>query len=48
MKDPEPGQKGAGLGFIDMRMKSSNKIDYTLVDFDSNFSFLSISVSIPF
>ncbi len=48
MKDPEPGQKGAGLGFIDMRMKSSNKIDYSLVDFDSNFSFLSISVSIPF
>ena len=48
MKDPEPGQKGAGLGFIDMRMKSSNKIDYTLVDFDSNFSFLSISVSISF
>ena len=48
MKDQEPGQKGAGLGFIDMRMKSSNKIDYSLVDFDSNFSFLSISVSIPF
>lgn len=48
MKDQEPGQKGAGLGFIDMRMKSSNKIDYALVDFDSNFSFLSVSVSIPF
>lgn len=48
MKDHEPGQKGAGLGFIDMRMKSSNKIDYRLVDFDSNFSFLSVSVSIPF
>lgn len=48
MKDHDPGQKGAGLGFIDMRMKSSNKIDYSLVDFDSNFSFLSISVTIPF
>jgi hypothetical protein len=48
MKDHEPGQKGAGLGFIDMRMKSSNKIDYRLVDFDGNFSFLSVSVSIPF
>jgi hypothetical protein len=48
MKDHEPGQKGAGLGFIDMRMKSSNKIDYSLVDFDANFSFLSISVTIPF
>jgi hypothetical protein len=48
MKDHEPGQKGAGLGFIDMRMKSSNKIDYSLVDFDGNFSFLSVSVTIPF
>jgi hypothetical protein len=48
MKDHDPSQKGAGLGFIDMRMKSSNKIDYGLVDFDANFSFLSISVTIPF
>lgn len=48
MKDHEPGQKGAGLGFIDMRMKSSNKIDYSIIDYNSNFSFLSISVTIPF
>lgn len=48
MKDRDPSEKGAGLGFIDMRMKSSNKIDYRLVDFDTNFSFLSVSVSIPF
>lgn len=48
MKDTEPGQKGAGLGFIDMRMKSSNKIDYSIVDFNSNFYFLSITVTIPF
>jgi hypothetical protein len=48
MKDHEPGQKGAGLGFIDMRMKSSNKIDYAILDFNANFSFLSVSVSIPF
>ena len=48
MKDHDPSQKGAGLGFIDMRMKSSNKIEYGLVDFDGNFSFLSVSVSIPF
>lgn len=48
MKEHEPGQKGAGLGFIDMRMKSSNKIDYAIIDFNANFSFLSVSVSIPF
>ncbi|HSY61943.1 MAG TPA: SiaB family protein kinase, partial [Cytophaga sp.] len=48
MKEHVPGQKGAGLGFIDMRMKSSNKIDYSIIDFDANFSFLSVSVSIPF
>lgn len=48
MKDHEPGQKGAGLGFIDMRMKSSNKIEYAIIDFNANFSFLSVSVSIPF
>lgn len=48
MKEHVPGQKGAGLGFIDMRMKSSNKINYAIIDFAANFSFLSVSVSIPF
>lgn len=47
-KEHEPGQKGAGLGFIDMRMKSSGKIDYAIIDFNDKFSFLSVSVPIPF
>lgn len=47
-KEHVPGQKGAGLGFIDMRMKSSGKIQYEIFDFNNNFSFLSVSVQIPF
>lgn len=48
LKEHEPGQKGAGLGFIDMRIKSGKKIDYTIIDFNANFSFLSVSVSIAY
>lgn len=48
MKDHEPGQKGAGLGFIDIRLKSGHKIDYKFIDIDENYSFLSVSVSIGF
>ncbi|MGE0569374.1 MAG: SiaB family protein kinase [Bacteroidia bacterium] len=48
MKDEVPGQKGAGLGFIDIRLKGGNEIDYSIVDFNVNFSFLSVSVFVPF
>ncbi len=48
MKEHEPGMKGAGLGFIDIRMKSGNKIKYDFIDFNENYSFLSVSVSIGF
>ncbi|MBL7917378.1 MAG: SiaB family protein kinase [Bacteroidia bacterium] len=48
MKDHQEGQKGAGLGFIDIRIKSSSKINYSIVDYNENFSFLSVSVLIPY
>ncbi len=48
MKDREEGQKGAGLGFIDMRLKSSNKINYSIMDINNEFSFISLTVFIPF
>jgi hypothetical protein len=48
MKEHEPGQKGAGLGFIDMRLKSGSQIDYTSKEINNDFSFISITVFIPF
>jgi hypothetical protein len=48
IKEFEAGQKGAGLGFIDMKMKSKHNIDYTLLPFKDNFSFITIAVLIPF
>ena len=48
MKDQKEGQKGAGLGFIDIRIKSAAKINYAIVDYNENFSFLSVSVLIPY
>jgi hypothetical protein len=48
MKDHIPGQKGAGLGFIDMRLKSTNRVDYTIIKVNEDFSFISITVFIPF
>jgi len=48
LKEHEPGQKGAGLGFIDMRLKSTNKIDYSIIDLNNKLSFISLTVFIPF
>lgn len=48
MKETEQGQKGAGLGFIDMKMKSGNDILCSVIPHDDKFSFISISVVIPF
>ena len=48
MKEHDPHEKGAGLGFIDMRLKSTNKIDYTIKKINADFSFISITVFIPF
>ena len=48
MMERQEGQKGAGLGFIDMRMKSTNKIEYSIMDVNNEFSFISLTVFIPF
>lgn len=48
MKEQEPGQKGAGLGFIDIKMKSGNNIDYTIVSCANAYSFISINAFIAF
>lgn len=48
MKEEVPGQKGAGLGFIDIKMKSGNNIDYTIVACSNSFSFLSVNSFIAY
>ncbi len=48
LKEETPSQKGAGLGFIDMRMKSEYPIQFSINVFNEHFSFLSITVFIPF
>jgi hypothetical protein len=48
MKEVVPGQRGAGLGFIDMRMKSGQRIEYYTMPFNDHLSFISINIFIPF
>jgi hypothetical protein len=48
LKEPEAGQKGAGLGFIDMKMKSGNNIHCSVIPHNKDYSFISITVFIPF
>lgn len=42
-----PGQKGAGLGFIDIKMKSKNNLRYTIEPYNSEFSFFTLTSFIP-
>lgn len=48
MKEQEPEEKGAGLGFIDIKMKSGHAIDYTFVACSDSFSFLALNTFITF
>lgn len=48
MREQEPGQKGAGLGFIDIRMKTGSQINYSVTEINKEISFISITVFIPF
>jgi hypothetical protein len=48
MKDDVAGQKGAGLGFIDIKMRSGNNIDYSVIPYNDKFSFISITGFVPF
>lgn len=46
MEDEPKGQKGAGLGFIDMKMKSKNDLTYHLNPVDEDYSFFEIQVKV--
>jgi len=45
-EETRQGENGAGLGFILMKLKSGNKIDYSFTRVDNNFSFFEIQISI--
>ena len=46
MEDEKKGQKGAGLGFIDIKMKSRNNIIYNFSQVDADYSFFEIQVKV--
>jgi len=46
MEEEKKGQKGAGLGFIDIKMKSRNNIIYNFSQVDADYSFFEIQVKV--
>lgn len=44
--DPPPGSKGAGLGLIDITIKSDGNITFEFEPYDDNFTFFSITASV--
>lgn len=46
MEDEQKGKKGAGLGFIDMKMKSKNDLVYHFSHADADYSFFEIQVKV--
>ena len=46
LKEDNPDSKGADLGFIDLRLKTGNRIEYCITDMDNKFSFLSVQIKI--
>jgi hypothetical protein len=45
-KEPESSENGAGLGFMLMRLKSGNKISFSLTRIDDNLTFFEILISV--
>lgn len=43
-KEPTPGSKGAGLGFIDMARKSREPLEYHIQRIDDNDSFFALKI----
>lgn len=41
-KEPDPGSKGAGLGFIEMARKSSEPLEYHITKIDDLYSFFAL------
>lgn len=46
MADEQKGQKGAGLGFIDIKMKSKNNLVYHFNPVDADYSFFEIEIKV--
>lgn len=45
-KETKPEDNGAGLGFILMKLRSGNKIDYSYTAVDNNYSFFETQISV--
>lgn len=43
-KGPDPGSKGAGLGFIEMARRSSEPLEYHISRLDENHSFFALKI----
>ena len=46
MEDEQEGATGAGLGLIDIKMKSKNKLEYDFIPVKDNYSFYCIQVRV--
>jgi hypothetical protein len=46
MADEKVGQKGAGLGFIDIKLKSNRNLAYNFTEIDSEYSFFEIQIKL--
>ena len=46
MRDDEAGAKGAGLGFVDMKMKSGKPLEFDMIPVDEQISFFTLQVKV--
>ncbi|MGB3948945.1 MAG: SiaB family protein kinase [Bacteroidia bacterium] len=46
MSDDKVGQKGAGLGFIDIKLKTSRNLTYNFTKVDNEYSFFEIQIKL--
>ena len=46
MTDDQVGQKGAGLGFIDIKLKSNSNLNYNFTKIDDMYSFFEIQIKL--
>jgi hypothetical protein len=46
MREDEVGAKGAGLGFVDMKLKTGHNLDFEMLPLDERFSFFTLQVKV--
>lgn len=46
LREDEAGAKGAGLGFVDMKMKSGNNLEFAILPLNDQFSFFTLQVKV--